>query len=198
MEDRENTACADETIENESTEQEVCENADCQNDKKTQKEDKKKSKKLEAELAEANKKLEAGKIELAALNDKYLRMMAEYENFRRRSQKEKEEIYGDAFSEAISAILPIMDNVERAAQYSESESVAKGLEMIAKSFAETLTKLGASEIEALGKTFDPNLHNAVMHIDDETYGEGEIVEIFQKGYAIGSKVIRHAMVKVAN
>lgn len=198
MEDRENTVCAEETAECENAEQESCENAGCQNDKKSQKEDKKKSKKLEAELAEANKKLESGKTELAALNDKYLRMMAEYDNFRRRSQKEKEETYGEAFSEAISAILPIMDNVERAAQYSESESVAKGLEMIAKSFAETLAKLGASEIEALGKTFDPNLHNAVMHIDDEAYGEGEIAEVFQKGYAIGNKVIRHAMVKVAN
>ena len=119
-----------------------------------------------------------------------------------RSAKEREGIYTDACFEVLNQILPILDNLERAAQYSvgeEAESpMGKGLELTLKSFVETLSKLGVNEIEALGATFDPNLHNAVMHIDDENFGENEIVEVFMKGYAKGDKVLRYSMVKVAN
>ena len=160
---------------------------------KADKADKKKSKKLESELEKKEK-------ELAEANDKYMRLFAEYDNFRKRSAKEKEGIYADAYIDALTQILPVLDNLERAAAYenSDAESLKKGLELTLKSFAETLSKMGVKEIEAAGETFDPNLHNAVMHIDDENYGESEIVEVFAKGYARGDKVLRHSMVKVAN
>ena len=136
--------------------------------------------------------------ECAALNDKYLRMAAEYENFRKRSAKERESVYAEACADCISSLLPILDNLERAAQYKNDDptTVAKGLEMTLKSFYDTLAKLGVTEIPA--ETFDPNVHNAVMHIEDDEHGESEIVEVLQKGFIKGEKVIRYAMVKVAN
>lgn len=153
--------------------------------------EKKKSKKIE-------KQLEEKQAEIDELNDKYLRMMAEYDNFRRRSAKEREGIYADAYAEAMAAIMPVIDNLERAAMYNDAEKVRAGLELTLKSFADTLEKLGVKPFGEAGETFDPNLHNAVMHIEDEEKGEGEIVEVFQKGYIKGDKVIRYAMVKVAN
>ena len=163
---------------------------------KGDKADKKKIKKLEADVAALQKQLadaeEAGK----ACEDKYLRMMAEYDNFRKRSAKEKEGVYADAYSDCIASILPILDNLERASKSENFEAVKKGLEMTVKAFDDAMSKMGVSEIET--KTFDPNLHNAVMHVEDETLGESEIVEVFQKGYIKGDKVIRYAMVKVAN
>jgi molecular chaperone GrpE len=125
-------------------------------------------------------------------------MAAEYENFRKRSAKEREGVYADACADCIAALLPVLDNLERAAQYKSDDpaTVAKGLEMTLKSFYDTLGKLGVNEIPA--ETFDPNLHNAVMHIEDDEHGESEIVEVLQKGFAKGDKVIRYAMVKVAN
>ena len=151
-----------------------------------------------AQNEELQKQLAAKAEECAALNDKYLRMAAEYENFRKRSAKEREGVYADACADCIAALLPILDNLERAAQYKNDDPtvVAKGLEMTLKSFYDTLGKLGVSEIPA--ETFDPNLHNAVMHIEDDEHGESEIVEVLQKGFAKGDKVIRYAMVKVAN
>ena len=136
--------------------------------------------------------------ECNALNDKYLRMAAEYENFRKRSAKEREGVYAEACADCISALLPILDNLERAAQYKNDDptTVAKGLEMTLKSFYDTLAKMGVTEIPA--GTFDPNVHNAVMHIEDDEHGESEIVEVLQKGFIKGDKVIRYAMVKVAN
>ena len=164
--------------------------------------EKKKIKKLESELAETKAALVAKDGELAALNDQYLRICAEYDNFRKRSAKEREGIYADSCADVLTQILPILDNLERAAQYNTEDvaqtAVGKGLELVLKSFGETLGKLGVTEIEALGKPFDPNLHNAVMHVDDETYGENEVVEVLMKGYARGDKVLRYAMVKVAN
>ncbi len=147
---------------------------------------------------ELQKQLDAKTEECAALNDKYLRMAAEYENFRKRSAKEREAVYNEACADCIEALLPILDNLERAAQYKDNDpaTVAKGLEMTLKSFYDSLSKLGVAEIEA--RTFDPNVHNAVMHIEDEEHGEGEIVEVLQKGFVKGDKVIRYAMVKVAN
>ncbi len=159
---------------------------------KTEKAEKKKSK----ASAELQKKLDAALEAQKACEDKYLRMMAEYDNFRKRSAKEKEGVYADAYADCIANILPILDNLERAGKSDNFEAVRKGLEMTAKAFADAMEKMGVVEVET--KTFDPNLHNAVMHIEDETLGEGEIVEVFQKGYAKGEKVIRYAMVKVAN
>ena len=150
------------------------------------------------EPSETEAALAQKEAELAELNDKYLRLAAEYENFRRRTAQEQGRIYDDAYSEALAALFPVVDNLERAAQYSDGESVAKGVAMILKSVEETLKKLGVSEIEAQGKTFDPQLHNAVLHVDDESYGESEIVEVLQKGYVKGDRVLRYAMVKVAN
>ena len=164
--------------------------------------EKKKWKKTEAELCELKKTLEKKDGELADLNDKYLRLCAEYDNFRKRSAKEREGIYADACADALTKILPVLDNLERAALYNTEDvaetPVGKGLELTLKSFAETLSQLGVQEIEALGKPFDPNLHNAVMHVDDESSGENEVVEVLMKGYAKGDKVLRYAMVKVAN
>ena len=152
----------------------------------------------DAAAEEMQKLLLAKTEECAAINDKYLRMAAEYENFRKRSLKEREGIYADACADCISALLPILDNLERAAQYKNDDptAVAKGLEMTLKSFYDTLGKLGVTEIPA--ETFDPNVHNAVMHIEDDEHGEGEIVEVLQKGFIKGEKVIRYSMVKVAN
>ncbi len=162
--------------------------------------DKKRLKKAEAELTDTKKRLDAAQEALAQEKDKYLRMLAEYDNYRRRTAKEKEGIYSDAYADAVKTILPIIDNLERAVAGippEEADSpVAKGVNMTLKAAAESLSKLDVTEVET--KIFDPKLHNAVMHVEDETRGEGEIVEVFQKGYAKGDKVIRYAMVKVAN
>ena len=163
---------------------------------KESKAEKKANKKLENELAKLQKQLEEKTAECEAANDKYLRMMAEYDNFRKRSAKEKGGVYADAYSDCIANLLPILDNLERAGKSDNLEAVVKGLELTVKAFDDALQKMGVSEIET--KTFDPNLHNAVMHIEDEQYGESEIVEVFQKGYVKGDKVIRYAMVQVAN
>ena len=130
------------------------------------------------------------------LNDKYLRVVAEYDNFRKRSLKERDVIYADAYIDAVKEILPIIDNMERAEAYLNDDASSEGVKMIMNSFRQALEKMGVSEIET--KAFDPNYHNAVMHIDDESYGENEIIELFQKGYKKGDKFIRYAMVKVAN
>lgn len=191
MEDNKNTAeVTEETVSSQDEEVEIKE---C-----SSKAEKKTVKKLEDKLADAQKEIEKQKAELAEANDKYLRMIAEYDNFRRRSAKEKESVYSDAYAEVLSKILPVIDNLERASAYKDAENVSKGLEMTLKAFCDTLEKLNITEIEAIGKTFDPNLHNAVFHIEDEAYGESEITEVLQKGYKYGDKVLRYAMVKVAN
>ena len=151
------------------------------------------------ECARLKKELEAKEAELSEAKDKYLRMMAEYDNYRKRSAKERDGIYTDAVSDVLAAILPIADNLERAAQYKEEpEKVAEGLGMISKSLGELLSKFGVEIFGEPGDTFDPNLHNAIMHVEEEGYGEGEILEVFQRGYRKGDKIIRYAMVKVAN
>ena len=171
-------------------------------EEKPAKAEKKKVKKLEAELAQIEKALVEKDASFAELNETYLRLAAEYDNFRKRSAKEREGIYTDACCDVLTQILPILDTLERAAQYSTEEDaetpMGKGLALTLKSFSETMAKLGVTEIEALGKPFDPNLHNAVMHVEDEAAGDGEIVEVFMKGYAKGDKVLRYSMVKVAN
>ena len=132
-------------------------------------------------------------------NDKYLRLAAEYDNYRKRTAKEKETLWGDAKADTAGAFLPVYDNLERALkQETADEAFKKGVEMTMNQLKEVLSKLGVTEIPALGQTFDPNLHNAVMHIDDENFGENEVAEVFQAGFQCGEKVIRFAMVKVAN
>ncbi len=162
--------------------------------KETKKEKKqKKESKKEAELKETAEKL------IQAEKEKYLRLCAEYDNFRKRSQKEREGLYADIKADTLLKFLPVYDNLERAlATPTADEAYRKGVEMTMVQFNQTLEKLGITEIEALGKPFDPNVHNAVMHIEDESFGENEVVEVFQKGFKLNDKVIRFAMVKVAN
>ena len=152
--------------------------------------------------AEAQTETEAApelNVELTAMNDKYLRLYAEYDNFRKRSQKEKEALYKDVKAETLKSFLPVYANLLRAlAQPTEDAAYAKGVEMIMAQFNTTMEKLGIEKIESLGQSFDPTYHNAVMHVDDEGKGENEIVEVFQEGFKMGEKVIRFAMVKVAN
>lgn len=136
---------------------------------------------------------------VADVNDKYLRLAAEYDNYRKRTAKEKESIYGDAKADTIKPLLAVYDNLERGiAQYDEADVHRQGLELILRQFVEILTKLGVTEIEALGAPFDPERHNAVMHVEDEALGENTVAEVFQKGFMLGEKVLRFAMVKVAN
>ena len=136
--------------------------------------------------------------EIKEKDDKYLRMAAEYDNFRRRSREEREATYTAAGADTVSELLPIIDNLERAALYDDGEKVKEGLMMTAKSVTSVLEKLGIETVGAPGEIFDPNLHNAVFHVEDENLKEGEIVEVFQKGYKKGNKIIRFAMVKTAN
>ena len=136
---------------------------------------------------------------LADANDKYLRLAAEYDNYRKRTAREKEHLYGDAKIDTIKPFLAVLDNLERGvSQFEEGDGHRQGMELICKQFSEVLTKLGVTEIPALGEKFDPEKHNAVMHTEDDTAEENTVVEVFQKGYTLGDKVLRFAMVKVAN
>ena len=136
---------------------------------------------------------------LADANDKYLRLAAEYDNYRKRTAREKEHLYNDAKIDTIKPFLAVLDNLERGvSQFEEGDAHRQGLELICKQFEEVLTKLNVAEIPALGEKFDPEKHNAVMHTEDETAAENTVVEVFQKGYTLGDKVLRFAMVKVAN
>ncbi len=150
----------------------------------------------EAENNTVNEKIEELEKRCADATDKYLRVLAEYDNFRKRTIKERDGIYAEAYTDAVKQLLPVVDNVERSLEYSSDEKFLEGMKLIIASIHATLEKMGVKEIET--KTFDPNLHNAVMHVDDQGYGEGEIIEVFQKGYIMGERVIRYAMVKVAN
>lgn len=138
--------------------------------------------------------------ELATEKEKYLRIMAEYDNFRKRSQRERESVYTDVRADTVLRFLPVYDNLERAIkQVSSDEAYAKGVDMIMTQLKEVMANLGVSEITAeAGTVFDPELHDAVMHVEDETAGESVIVEEFQKGFKLGDKVIRFSVVKVAN
>lgn len=146
----------------------------------------------------SSEELEKTKKELDETKQKYLLMLAEYDNFRKRSQKERESAYTDAYSDAIKTLLPVFDNIERANTFADSKGIAEGLEMILNQFSTALTSLGIEEFGKIGEQFDPNMHNAIMHITDENLGENVIAEVLQKGYKRGDKIIRFAMVKVAN
>ena len=131
--------------------------------------------------------------------NKFLRLAAEYDNYRKRTAKEKESIWTDAKASVVSSFLPVYDNLERALkQDTTDEAYKKGVEMTMTQLKEVLSKLGVTEIEAAGQPFDPKLHNAVMHVEDEAFGENTVAEVFQAGFQLGEKVIRFAMVKVAN
>lgn len=151
------------------------------------------------EQAEPEKKEPAPEELLAAEKDKYVRLYAEYENYRRRSQKEREALYAQVKTDAVTPFLPVYDNLERALKTGSSdEAFFKGVQMTMTQLEAVLDGLGVKPIEAVGRKFDANLHNAVMHVEDDQYGENEVVEEFQKGFTLGDKVIRFSMVKVAN
>lgn len=133
------------------------------------------------------------------VNEKYLRTLAEYDNYRKRTIKEKESIYPEAKAVVIEKFLPVLDNFQRAIESAENkDSFYDGVVMLKKQMDEVLGALGVEEIKAVGEEFNPEVHNAVMHVEDEEAGENIIVEEFQRGYKIGDRVIRHSMVKVAN
>lgn len=135
---------------------------------------------------------------LEETKDKYLRLMAEYDNYRKRTAKEKTETYNNAVSDSVTEILPVIDTFEMALKTECSdESFKTGVEKIYNMFRKSLEKLGVTEIEALGKEFDPNLHNAIKQVEETDYAENYVCEVFQKGYRLGKKVIRHSMVAVA-
>lgn len=135
---------------------------------------------------------------LAEANDKYLRMLAEYDNYRRRSQKERENIYADVRADTVKKFLPVYDNLARAAQHETDDETRKGVEGIFNQLKTILEGLGVTEIPTVGKKFDPALHDALLHVEDEKYGEGEIVQELEKGFMLGERVIRFAKVQVAN
>lgn len=144
-------------------------------------------------------KLESLKDQVAGQEDKYLRLAAEYDNYRKRTAKEKESLWTDVKADTAGAFLPVYDNLERALkQDTADEAFKKGVEMTMNQLKEVLTKLGITEIPAQGQPFDPKYHNAVMHVEDESLGQNVVAEVFQTGFQCGEKVIRFAMVKVAN
>ena len=149
----------------------------------------------EVSTAELEKQLEEANKALAELNDKYLRIMAEYENYRRRTAKEKEESTSYAFSVAALNFLPLADNFERAVGYAPDD---ENVTVLFKQLTDILEKMNIKPFNSDGEKFDPNMHNAVMHEDDPDKDENVVVQTFIKGYKIGDKVLRHAMVKVAN
>lgn len=153
----------------------------------------------DAEAAAEPDETEMLKTQLAELNDKLLRQMAEFDNFKKRTQREKLEIFNDATMKCVGGMLGILDAFERGLDCTCTDpEFKKGVEMIFHQFTDYLDKLGVKEIEAQGQPFNPDFHNAVNQVEDENYGENTVCQVFQKGYQMGDKVIRHAMVVVAN
>ena len=159
---------------------------------------KKRSSQSEAEIKALKEEIEKLTSEAKEKDDKYLRLAAEYDNFRRRSREEKDATYGTAMADTVRELLPIIDNLERANGFDDAEKVKEGLAMIASSISSVLEKLGIEAYGNQGDKFDPNLHNAIMHDEDDSEREGEISDVFQKGYKKGNKIIRFAMVKTIN
>ena len=151
---------------------------------------------VEVNTAEEVNKL---KEEYDELDDRYKRMFAEFENYKKRSQKEKEGIYGMITGDVVATMLPVMDNLQKAGEAKTDDTgYQDGVKLVYRQFAEALKSLGLEEIETVGKRFDPEFHEAVSHVQDETKGEQEIIQEYRKGYKIGNKVVRHSMVIVAN
>ena len=156
----------------------------------------KKGKKKKSREAEALEKCEAEKKEL---EDRYLRLMAEYDNYRRRTQKERDNIYPDAVADTLKELLPLLDNLQRALETPcADESYITGIRMIQTGFEEYLKRMGVEAFGKAGDPFDPNLHNAVMHTEDDRVGESTVTQVFQKGFKLGDKIVRFAMVQAAN
>ena len=165
-------------------------------EKKGRQEGSQKRKKNPKKRKRRKKEIEA---DLAAEKDKYLRLLAEYDNYRRRSTREREAIYADVRCDTLKKFLPVYDSLSRAlAQTPADDPARKGLEGIMNQYNTALNQLGVTAIEAVGQPFDANRHNAVMHIEDDAYGEGVVVEEFEKGFCIGDRVLRYSVVKVAN
>ncbi|MDO4354130.1 MAG: nucleotide exchange factor GrpE [Clostridia bacterium] len=191
--EKKDTAPVEESAAEESKETAPVEEEPKKEKKSKPKKEKDKEPKKAPDLKEAAEKL------VREEKDKYLRLAAEYDNFRKRSQKEKDSLYTDIKVDTLRKFLPVYDNLERALkQATADEAYRKGVEMIMAQFKSTMDGLGVTEIAAEGEKFDPEKHNAVMHVEDESFGENEIVEVFQRGFTLGDKVIRFAMVKVAN
>ena len=169
-------------------------------EEKAEKKAKKKKEKGITFTREQVEQMELAVKQLESTKDQFVRLTAEYDNYRKRTTKEKDNIYQDAKADTVKAFLAVYDNLERAAaaEGGEDSPHKKGLEMIFAQYKDILAKLGVEEIEAKGKAFDPELHNAVMHIDDDNFGESEIAQVFQAGFKMGDKVIRHSIVQVAN
>ena len=154
---------------------------------------------VEVENNKEPSETEALQAQLNEANEKFLRTLAEYDNYRKRSIKEKEQAYGDSKAAVLTELLPVLDNFERAIESEcTDESFKNGMQMIYSQFSDSLKKIGVTEMEALGAEFDPNLHNAIKQTEDENFGENIVCEVFQKGYMYNDKVIRHAVVAVAN
>lgn len=163
------------------------------------KQDGKKETKKEKEPKEKKETKKEIEADLAAEKDKYLRLLAEYDNYRRRSTREREAIYADVRCDTLKKFLPVYDSLSRAlTQTPDDDPARKGLEGIMNQYNAALSQLGVTAIEAVGQPFDANRHNAVMHIEDDAYGEGVVVEEFEKGFCIGDRVLRYSVVKVAN
>ncbi len=168
-----------------------------------EKEEIKENEKLENKKEEKEKKNESKEMvpkeDYDALDDHFKRILAEFENYKKRSQKERETLYNSILSDVVEVILPVLDNLENAVKVNtKDEEYKKGIELVLKQFNDVLRSKGVEEIKAEGETFDPELHEAVRSVQDEEKGEKEIVEVYRKGYKVGSKVIRHSMVAVAN
>lgn len=161
---------------------------------------KKKKEKTYSFTREQVEKMETAAKQLESVKDQYVRLTAEYDNYRKRTTKEKDALYQDAKADTIKEFLAVYDNLERAVstEGGEDSPHKKGLEMIFHQYQEILKKLGVTEIDALGQPFDPEKHNAVMHVDDENLGENVVTQVFQAGFMLGDKIIRHAIVQVAN
>ncbi len=181
--------------ENLNSEGDISEENTEKDSKAKKKESKKETRTEEKKLREENEKLSSS---LAELNDRYTRMLAEYDNFRKRAAKEKDGIYADACADVINEVLTVKDSLEMAMRFADDGDLSKGVAMTLAKFNEILKKLGIEEFGETGDTFDPNLHNAVFHVEDESLGENTLAEILMKGYKKGDKIIRYAVVKVAN
>ena len=165
----------------------ACEQAECVHNEAEQ-----------TEQAPVSREAELEK-QLSELEDRYKRMLAEYDNFRKRSAKEREGIYKDAFVTAVGRLLPVLDNLDRAAmQPCQDAEYLKGVGMIARQFYDILEKDGIKPMGEPGEEFNPTLHNAILHVEDENFGENQVCEVLMRGFAMGDRIVRHAMVKVAN
>lgn len=168
-------------------------------EKEVNKTEKDESKKNDSKEEKNKSKEVVPKQDYDELDDRYKRILAEFENFKKRSAKEREGLYNSILSDVIEVILPVVDNLENAAKVeTKDESYKQGVELVLKQFKDVLTSKGIEEIKAVGETFDPSLHEAVSSVQDDTKGEKEIVQEYRKGYKIGNRVIRHSMVVVAN